>query len=885
MSKKYETITGAELLRADFCSQRIAVPNNIGELTELVTENQFWGNESLQGGLYYDYKNISNRGWTVAQSGWNDFSQDKKQQMDSNNTERWIERNTICENDSTITIIQGYAGCGKTIFVNSLIRRLADNKRVRVVYQDVYIDYDNNSSEDGYLALSIRNHIITHLTNCLCRADGLELYEKYREMITEYGKDYGASFSDVLSILREDGIISSLAKSIYESRDNTELANEKINAFTRQFIAATKVLSGAIKIEYINNKKKRSSFCSLLGVSGEHIKVLLEYYAVLHYLLLCTMHEGEDSGSVVIVYDNLDIIDNPSHVAIFIEKIQKILSKINTIFKNTTYRVPAINVIVAVRKVTYSLLGSTTEVEHSAFNPNNVKPAFLDISNLYSSVAVLKHKAKFLLDNLDNIIPPQYQRNEIKSFLNALDKIPEKTLNSINLSELFNHNIRACANILEYAMKHSVDIIPRDISPQKMTQRCTNAIWIHSICAVLHERDVWKELGYNTESGSIEYYPAALSRLILTLLYNKRRGYSKKLDGYDSVEVSFDEIVHEFETLPFEHHPQSNLSRTHIQKEIVEAYSLHKTRELIINVISEMLKRNTKSDSINPKDEMELWRRPLYFSKNAFPLTDTAGNDNIRRELRNQLSQIDNQNTDFTFFCITDEGYEFIDNIVTNFEFFSIRYNGVKAKPLCYETDPDNLNSLIETVYKQVEACIKDHLWLKDFYIRRYGKSGNKRSDEHYKKDLIEYLSKEFHPKTDNFKSQMHIVRTIFDHIYAINDYRDYLISEQSENYKALNSILVYWIGLYLELYRTYFYGLLSEVPDVSFNETFLDLKYLYWRIINDRDSGLIPLADDSKHAISVNRNSHPNYRITSHMKISDEKLASDPMLLIGILQ
>ena len=65
-----------------------------------------------------------------------------------------------------------------------------------------------------------------------------------------------------------------------------------------------------------------------------------------------------------------------------------------------------------------------------------------------------------------------------------------------------------------------------------------------------------------------------------------------------------------------------------------------------------------------------------------------------------------------------------------------------------------------------------------------------------------------------------------------------------------------------------------------SFNDIFLDLKYLYWRVYRTRDEDLLPKTDDRTRFISICRESHPNYRKNSTIKISDEDLKNNAMEL-----
>lgn len=69
MGKDYNRVTGAELLRADCNSQKIFINDKLGESVNLLSEKQFWGDDHSLNGLYYDYLDANNAGWSVEKSG------------------------------------------------------------------------------------------------------------------------------------------------------------------------------------------------------------------------------------------------------------------------------------------------------------------------------------------------------------------------------------------------------------------------------------------------------------------------------------------------------------------------------------------------------------------------------------------------------------------------------------------------------------------------------------------------------------------------------------------------------------------------------------------------------------------------------------------------
>ena len=877
MGKDYNKVTGAELLRADCNSQKVFINDESGESVNLLSEKQFWGDDHSLNGLYYDYLDENNTGWSVEKSGWNDYSEDQEAKMNANQTQNWIYQNVFVANTSTITVIQGYAGCGKTIFVNRLLRQQRGQDK-GIEYHDVYIDYDNNALESGFLACSIRNHFIEQLSKHLLEDDGLKIYERFVQIISKYG-DNSSSFSEYTSLFNEEGLIAVKAKKLFENRDNLDERETNICKLRCQFISGTVALSGALR-DRVEEKGRIQNFEALADVKERYIYALLECYITMDFLLSYAVNTIRAQKTEIAFYDNLDIIDNPRHVAFFILKLQAVLSRIAYLYGKEKPTKPVFNVIITVRKITASSIASTFVDVHTNERGLNIIPIkYLDISNLYSPIKLLKHKALTLQSILDEVIPLEKQEVHVKDFLEAILSVPEKTFENIGLSELFNHNIRACANILEQATNYSSTIIPEEIDAKAFPDKCNSMIWTHCICAVLQTKHIWKNLGFNESSREIEYYPAALSRLILTYMYNRRRGYKYKISGYDSVEVLFTDLICIFEKMPFLESPKTNLGRRAIQTEAERDYSIPNTRDKIIKVLSDMLKRNATFDSINPNDELELWRRPIYYTRNAFPLVDENGNDNAEKELNNQLDFLEEKENKVTSFCITDEGYTFIERIVTNFEFFSARFNGNNSIPLCFVRNDSRLDSLINNVFTQVERCVGDHLWLMNYYVKKNGISHNDPNNPNYKEDINQYLLQEFHPRTEHFKPQLHVVRTIFDHIYSLNDYRDFLISNQPKEYKKLNKTLVAWIGKYLELYRKNMFDLLDGTVG-SFNDIFLDLKYLYWRVYRTRDEDLLPKTDDRTRFISICRESHPNYRKNSTIKISDEDLKNNAMEL-----
>jgi len=187
--------------------------------------------------------------------------------------------------------------------------------------------------------------------------------------------------------------------------------------------------------------------------------------------------------------------------------------------------------------------------------------------------------------------------------------------------------------------------------------------------------------------------------------------------------------------------------------------------------------------------EGEIWRRPIYYSKNA------VDNENdIENKLYSQYEKyLRNESYSYVEFKICECGQTYINSIVPHFEFYSIRINEEYQNLYCVE-DAEQLKTILQNVFEKIEVCCNKQIEFSNEYIKKY------------RIDKVTYLSLKFHPRTINLNPQLHIERVIFSHIEYFNRYRLYLISKKGKrgNYDEFNDILLEYIGLYLNLYSEY---------------------------------------------------------------------------------
>ncbi len=840
MGYNYSNLTGAILLRADSNSQNTKINIDSYE-KDLISDELFWGTQEKPG-LYYDYKDQNNKfGYSVSCEGWNDYSEKDTEKMSINDTIRWVEDNILNYNGISLGVIQGYAGCGKTTFVHSILRNISVKEKFSSYY-NFYIGHIKNSTEKNYIKSSIMSKIAEHIISALKEDDGWQIYEQFVELckndLSILSSDFQMHFAPIYYSCSNASLYSH-ALNLYKNRKNDNASEYEVK-FRVQFNNSYNSKMGILR--YRNDHA---------NINNEPLDILL----VVDYIWRCSVslvRNTSNSSNQIVVYDNLDIIDDIQVVVEFIDTLRSVLTNYELFkFQNDKLSFPTFKAILTVRKITYASISRFSEVGSSETHQTPVGIDFLDISNLYISSNVLKHKAKVLIDNLNSIIPyNSLCYNNICSFLKKLIEVPDDVFSDIKFSELLNHNIRACANMMELVISSNIyNYSDSSASINHSNGKQTSAIWIHIICTILKDYRIWESLGYNLSNTSNLYYPTTLSRMILTYLCNYRLGYMRDFPCFKSSDVTFKEIVASLERIPFNTYSK-NLSWKHnVAHSLKKEYKKINSQKQVIHYISKMLQRN---DSM---EELELWRRPIYFTRNAISLTDIQEiNDSLEKQLQ--------EDNPITSFCITDEGCTFVEKIATHFEFYSVRYNNRATKPICFIRDCDILDKIIERVYNQVSFCADKQVWLMNYYKNNIDSSINR------------YLNELYHPRTEGFKPQLHIVRTIFDHIIYLNDYRDSVLETHTESHN-INECLVKWIGKYLNLYRQNWFDMLKNTVGEYNNNVWLDLKYLYWLVTQDKDKKGINFIEGNYITISRNSNimrvKQENY--PSNYRIADDVL------------
>ncbi len=851
MEYNYSNLTGVALLRADSHSQEIKI-NNGSDRKDLISETQFWGDDQNEG-LYYDYESPTNNlGYAVSCEGWNDYTEKSTEKMSATATTAWVNDKILTSSNQSLCVIQGYAGCGKTTFVNSILRKI-EKENIYLKYYNFYIGYVKNASENTFISSSIFSKLVEQIIKELCKDDGMNIYDEFTALFASDLSELSPILNKIFTpMFSKDALLYTYAQKIYDNKNA-----HNIEKFEKDFRVQ---ISRAYDAKCNNTLRKFGN-----KVENED---MLDILLFIDYLWRCSVYlvrNSTDDINQIVVYDNLDIIDNHYLVAKFIDTLRSVLGNYTKYKNSSEQHLPVFKVILTVRKITYASVSRFAEVGSNEMNQHVLDVEFLDISNLYVPYNIIKHKANILLENIDTYLPEDAEcRESVEYFLTEILSIPNEMFTDIRFADLLNHNVRACINMMDQVINSTSYKKYLNCGPHANASYRTS-IWIHIICTILKTKKVWENLGYNLSSFNKRSSPTTLSRMILTYLSNRRTGCMKNIQGFTSSDISFKEIVETFEKIPFGEFDAQDSWEEKVAPSLEANHSLKDSRQTIVLNIAKMLQRN------NSTEEIELWRRPLYYTHNAFPILDI---NIIQQTLLDQIQNFSNADKKITSFCITDEGYTFVEKIATHFEFYSVRYNNYTTKPICCIEDENELNELIERVYTEVKRCSIKQIWLMNFYMNKYHISKNN------------YIKLWFHPRTDNFEPQLHVVRTIYDHINYLNNYRNYLYElygKNDEKFQPLNYCLVGWIGKYLDLYREYFFSQLNDTDGNYNNNVWLDLMYLYWLVSKD-DKKIGKNFLPSKNSIivisrasNISRSKQDEY--SPAFRISDDKLLELPII------
>lgn len=791
---------------------------------ELVSEEMFWGTLSSTP-LYLDYKKIDRRNIKISDGiSYNNIQVKAEEECDE-----WLEKRIYQTNSNMLYVIQGYAGCGKTTLMRSVIKSKQRNSSF------CYIDVGEKWSyeyEPNLFFEETLNKFLNYLQDILKKNNWQEICNKFFLLCSDNNVEIlNTTLRSIVSPLRT--IVNYHKVSNETQKDTMKLNIEGVVSDI-----------GSLLYERFNRYEDRTQNQGQVGV-------------IIYLLMLLNCADAsvnkEDNRPFVLVYDNLDVITNPAIPAEMVLSLWIAMSNYKR-YVTSTFGIdsdaPTFSIYVAVRKVLFSHITSYLPELEQSLHQDLSCAVVCDVSELFLSQRVLEHRIEYWLMNEELDIETKEKFKKLDKITSIMGEMEDYKIDddyyapkqAIDLDGLFNHNFRACANMLSELLEdnsYSKDITQIFESSNTSDWQKTSTL-IFAISSVYKKLKVWNKFGFGCKDFNTSIYPTTLFRIILTFLYiskashDLRIKYSLKEDLPIDDFVSLSSIIEIMGNVPF-----INISSNDTNENIDDRYSAEidkDTSDRIISLLAEMC--STGSAVTEPllrgyDDEDELWRRPIYFV-GGVKLSHTAAST---EELKKYFLQCANDNimSERLKFSITDEGCVIVRDIIASFEFYSARYNSGKyAKPLHQVKDIDELNMIIQSVFMAISLCCQRQIVFMEKYIEKYDKN---LSDKN-KKD--KYLKEFFHPRTnpryyevhritnivpESFRPQLHIVRVIYNHIAYLNEVKNLFSKKNMDNMcKEINS----YIGEYLNLYKNTFFSLLENTEGEYNNYVYGDLELLY---------------------------------------------------------
>lgn len=643
-TKTWENLTLEDILRVDYFDQQIYIHDPVSRTNApLVRDNREFYTEI--------YAPVSCKTLEIIDGG-----QHEKRTID---IELWRNRELANTENSLVVFIEGYAGCGKSTFVQDLLSKQLNTYNYDYSYYnyDIGAYYDNKKAHR--IVAAIRECFIQQLIKCINK-NKERILEKFKALISQYEIRYLDT--------------------------EMKLFNDFVNK--RTFKDA---------VIYLKNSKNENNFRSVMhelmkDFSCEQMLSLDYIFRIAEYIV----REDHTISTIYVCYDNMDSIENFDELAIFDNTLVSLRKNIDDYINETSKNfegipVPRFVIIATYRKIT---AGKVNLFMHSErmddFSEYNQYIQNIDASHFYSYHEIIESRRKYFLD---------YTRRRKLDATDILSKL--KTANILTETEfvhnkyagLWNNNYRTCSSILHRIFKSYYDesvkcgaFIDKKIDGYDIENSAyygASAIFLSLVCKVFNSGGLWgnEHMSLITLNVKNDEKPAceltSLSRLILMYIANKTDHTGKN-------------------------QPVSTLE---LFKEFGDLFSA----DIICRTLSNMLAR----------DKTDTWRRPIYYHRNA--INDNENIEVALRNQWDASRMINKQATyPYTELLLCECGSAYIERLMSEFEFFANRLSN-KNCSIYLLSNVSDISRTIEDVYNAVENCCKDMVKFCEIYMEKKG--------------------------------------------------------------------------------------------------------------------------------------------------------------------
>ena len=723
MSEKIKNISMAHILKADSFAQQFIIDNDQNKDRKLIESNS----DFFEFIFSQPNNSITVNGTTYK----------------NNNISQWFKQSVTDNVNCVLLIVEGYAGCGKSTWVQSILYNQFQGEKYEYSYYNYNVGTHPGDKENiDPIKESLINDIIDQM---------------YRVLLSDDGQQSFSVFNKIASL----NYIDKLDK-------NTVIWDCFVGAKNIQDSAEAVFLHSDTKDKDIEMNFKGCAYAQLNSQDFNTYRLLCVDY--LWRLSQFIANPIKYKNNFFVCYDNLDAIYDNEILNGFRNTLLQFRYNLNEFIIELNFdssikiKIPHFVIFTTYRKITEvrSEKYNVEMIQDIYINPNFVLN--VEVSQMFDYISIVKKRLNHFKKklNCDGIFGEDTKK--IKEQIKQLNELINLNLFS-KYANMLNFNYRSCGNILSIMINDYRDEMrickklaknKKDgYNESKAYYIGASSVFLHVLCNILGQKGIWgsQYLDLTNHNNNKSKY-TSLSRLILNYLSNNI-----------SESTSITEIFYIFDRV-FDY-----------------AY--------ICKIMGQMLKR--ASD--------ELWRRPIYYAKNAF-----ANEVDITNKFLDQYHFYKEGKTDLVEFTLCEGGKTFIEKISPHFEFYSSR-----LLPLCKSiyglNKTKDLERVLIAVYKQIETCCEKQNEFRLLYMNKYSLSNE------------EYLNCFFHSKTRAGNLQLHIERVIFSHIGYLNDFRMYLINI-APNYigekDSFNELLLSYIDKYLTLYEKKINFISSSRQDVA---------------------------------------------------------------------
>ncbi len=656
--------------------------------------------------------------------------------------DRWLQKNNNFSNslNCLLFFIEGYAGCGKSTLVQHILYKVLDNPNYEYSYYNYDIGAYSDDNVDIYDMDVIKSSILIRLINqiitVLATKDGKNIFKKFLLLMED--EESLKNLDGTLQIRRKFGASQVFISSVNSALNNTYNKQSKISD-----------LKTSIEVQ--------------LDCFSTYQLLCIDYLWRLSQYLV---DEKSYRKYMYVCYDNLDSIMNydvlcdfKDHLVMFRNNLNIYISTLNKKIRTSLIsydeieRIRPFIIFATYRKITAIRSNNRKNTEMlDDMTANSPYIQIIDVSKQYNFTQIAQKRIKHFSSKLVTTNICGSNANNLIQQMKIVDDLKKMNFVRFTYAGLWNNNLRSCSNVLSDLIDYNnteinrcKDLCIRNVDGHIQDRYCyygASSLFLHAICKLLKEMHIFdsNHLDLINIKEDTLTKKTSLSRLIITYLDTK------------NISVSITELFDVFDRV-FD-------------------------SQYICKIIGQMMTRV----------EGEIWRRPIYYSKNAID-----NEIDIQNKLYRQYEKYQNkQEYKYVEFKICDCGRTYINAIVPHFEFYSVRINEEHQNLYCIE-ELNELQVILKDVYEKIEICCRKQIEFAEDYIKKY------------EIDKTEYLDLPFHPRTRLGNPQLHIERVIFSHIAYFNKYRMYLISKrQPEKYDKFNEVLLSTISAYLNLYNKY---------------------------------------------------------------------------------